>query len=263
MNWQVIRALIIKYGFVCSRNSFRLLDMTFWPVLDLLLWGFVTLYMIKSNQSIPGLAGFMIGAIILWNVMYRAQQVVGVSFLDDVWSRNLLNLFAAPIHAYEYIAASCIMGLIQSVLVLILLGGLAYSIDSVNLLKMGLGIGILFMNLILMGWSMGMISTAAVLRFGPPAEALAWALPGLLQPISAVFYPIAVLPGWMQAIAQCVPAAHVFEGMREAMAGQPIDPHHIMLAFGLNIIYMMTAAYFFKASLDDAKERGFLVKYGT
>jgi ABC-2 type transport system permease protein len=263
MNWRVIRALILKYAFVCSRNTFRLLDVTFWPVMDLLLWGFVTIYMMKMSNAVPGFVTFLIGAIIFWNVLYRAQQVVSVSFLDDVWSRNLLNLFVAPIRAYEYVAAGCLMGLAQALLVLILLGALAFFIDSVNLFGLGLNLGFLFVNLILMGWSMGMLTTSAVLRWGPPAEALAWALPGLLQPLSACFYPVSVLPAWLQPVALCVPASHVFEGMRQLLAGQPLDPNHVWCAFGLNVIYMTTAAFIYSASLDGARMKGFLAKYGT
>lgn len=262
MNWRVIRALILKYAFVCSRNSFRVLDLVFWPVLDLLLWGFVTIYMMKVSNAAPGFVTFLIGAIIFWNVLYRAQQVVSICFLDDVWARNLLNIFVAPIRPFEYMGASCLMGFAQSVIVLVLLGVLAYFIDSVNLFGLGLNLGLLFVNLMLMGWSVGLMTTACVLRWGPPAEALAWAVPGLLQPISACFYPVSVLPAWLQPVAMCVPASHVFEGMRQVLAGQPLDPHHVWYAFGLNVIYMTTSALVFSLSLEGAKMRGFLPNTG-
>jgi ABC-2 type transport system permease protein len=261
MNWRIIRALIIKYAFVCSRNTFRLLDVIFWPVMDLWLWGFVSIYMMKVNSALPAVASFLVGAIILSNVMYRAQQVVSVSFLDDVWARNLLNIFVAPVKASEYVSASCIMGLIQATFVLFLLSALAFACNSVNLFRMGWGLAFLFANLILMGWSMGMFATACVLRWGPPAEALAWAIPGLLQPISAVFYPVSVMPSWLRPVSLCVPATHVFEGMRQVLSGREIDLSHLWCAFGLNVIYMIVAALAFRSFLDRARGRGFLVKY--
>jgi ABC-2 type transport system permease protein len=122
---------------------------------------------------------------------------------------------------------------------------------------------LLFANLIFMGWSIGLMTTGFILKWGPPAEALAWAIPGLIQPISAVFYPVSVLPGWLQPIALCFPASHVFEGMRQSLSGREIDPMHIWLAFLLNVIYMVLAGLLFKSCLDGAKRRGFLVKYGT
>src|SRR5258708_38044774 len=103
MNLQIVKALLIKYAFIWSRTTFRILDLFFWPMIDLLVWGFLTVYMLKVGNSVPTLVTFLIGAIILWNVFYRSQQVVCVSFLDDVWSRNLLNVFAAPIRTIEYI----------------------------------------------------------------------------------------------------------------------------------------------------------------
>ena len=263
MNWRVVKALIVKYAFTCSRNNFRLMDVFFWPVMDLLLWGFVTVYMLKVSNAVPTFITFFIAAIILWNVLYRAQQVVSVSFLDDVWARNLLNIFAAPIRASEYVGASYIMGLLQAFVVLIVLGTLAYFVHSLNILTMGVYLGLLFGNLILMGWSIGLVTTACILRWGPPAEALAWAIPGIIQPLSAVFYPISVLPQWLQPVAVCFPASHVFEGMREILAKHSMSPSHLFYAFTLNVVYMVAAAYIFKICLDGAKMRGSLVKYGT
>ena len=263
MNFRVIRALIIKYAFVVSRNNFRLMDLFFWPVMDLFLWGFVTMYMMKMSHGVPSLVTFLIAAIILWNVLYRAQQVVSVSFLDDVWARNLLNIFAAPIRATEYVGAAYIMGLGQATLVLLLLATLAYFATSLNMFTMGFALPILFANLILMGWSLGLLTTGFILRWGPPAEALAWAIPGVIQPLSAVFYPVSVLPAWLQPIALCFPASHVFEGMRQILSGKGLDVNHIWCAIGLNVIYMTASGMIFKSCLDSAKQRGFLVKYGA
>lgn len=263
MNWRVIKALIVKYIFTCSRNNFRVMDIFFWPVMDLILWGFVTIYMLKVSNAVPTMITFFISAIILWNILYRAQQVVSVSFLDDVWSRNLLNIFAAPISAVEYVGASYLVGLVQSLVVLILLGTLSYYLHSLNILTMGLALGLLFGNLILMGWSIGLMTTSCILRWGTNAAALAWAVPGLLQPLSAVFYPVSVLPAWVQPFAYCLPASHVFEGMRQILAGGGVNINHIVSAFLLNIVYMAVAAWLFKFCLDGARMRGALVKYGT
>jgi ABC-2 type transport system permease protein len=263
MNWRIIRALILKYAFICSRHNFRLMDVFFWPVMDLLLWGFVTVYMMKVSNAVPSLVTFLIAAIILWNVMYRAQQVVSVSFLDDVWSRNLLNIFAAPIRATEYVGAAYLMGLAQGIVVMVLLSVLAFFIHSLNIYTMGISLGLLFVNLVLMGWSIGLMTTGFILRWGPPAEALAWAIPGIIQPLSAVFYPVSVLPGWLQPVALCFPASHVFEGMRQILSGRGLDPNHIWCAFLLNVIYLSAAGFCFNYFLEGARKRGFLVKYGT
>ena len=120
-----------------------------------------------------------------------------------------------------------------------------------------------FVNLLFMGWSLGMIVTGCVLRWGHKAEALAWAVPGIVQPLSAVFYPVSVYPAWIQPIALCFPASHVFEGMRQVLSGHGVSSYHMWCAMGLNVIYMALAALMFKTCLDGARRRGFLVKYGA
>ncbi|MBI4532603.1 MAG: ABC transporter permease [Candidatus Melainabacteria bacterium] len=261
MNWRVVRALIIKYAFICSRNSFRAMDLCFWPVMDLLVWGFVTVYMLKVSHAVPAAITFLIAATIMWNVLYRAQQVISVSFLDDVWSRNLLNIFVAPIKVSEYIAAAYLMGLVQAVIVVCLLGGLACLIYSFNVLSLGVSFALLFGNLLLMGWSMGLLTMGCILRWGPPAEALAWAIPFLVQPLSAVFYPVSILPAWLQPVAWCVPASHVFEGMRQVLEKGQLDAYHLWAASLLNILYMVVVAQVFQHFLAQARKRGYLAKY--
>jgi len=263
MNFRVVKALVLKYAFICSRNTFRALDVFFWPLMDLLVWGFVTLYMLKVTNAVPTMVTFLIAAVILWNVLYRAQQVVSVSFLDDVWSRNLLNIWAAPIRPIEYITASYLVGLTQALIVVLLLGPLASYIYHFNIFSMGIVFAALFANLLLMGWSLGLLVTGFILRWGPPAECLAWAVPFLIQPVSAVFYPVSVLPPWLQPVAAIVPASHVFEGMRQMVSQGQIDPSHLWCAFALNAIYMVLSACAFRFFFEQARRRGFLAKYAA
>lgn len=254
---------MIKFAFICARNTFRAMDVFFWPVMDLLIWGFLSVYMLKISNAVPAMVTMLIGATIMWNVLMRAQQLISVSFLDDLWSRNLLNIFAAPIKASEYVTAAYLMGFIQSFLVIVLLAILANLFYAFNLFSLGLPLALLFVNLLLMGWSLGLMTTALILRWGPPAEALAWAIPFLVQPVCAVFYPVSVLPVWLQPVTNWVPAAHVFEGMRGLLQTGHFDPSRMWCAFGLNIIYMIFAGMFFRHLFEQARERGYLAKYGT
>ncbi|PWT94279.1 MAG: ABC transporter [Candidatus Melainabacteria bacterium] len=263
MNLRVIKALILKYILIWSRTSFRIMDIFFWPVIDLLVWGFVTVYMLKVGNVVPSLITFLIAAIIFWNILYRSQQVVCVSFLDDVWSRNLLNIFASPIRTSEYVTATYIVGLIQSVIVMCLLGVLAYFLYSFNFLILGIGAALLFVNLLLMGWALGLFTTGFILRWGPPAEGLAWALPFLVQPISAVFYPVSVLPAWLQPVAWCVPSTYVFEGLRQYLAQGHLDITYVQMAFLLNVAYMVVCGLVFHFFFEEARKLGYLAKFGS
>lgn len=260
MNWHRISGLILRYRYLYSRSTFRLLDMFFWPTMDLLVWGFLSTYMMKMNSSMPAAVTFLIGAIIFWDVLYRSQQAVAVSFLEDVWSSNLLNVFVAPIRISEFIAATYCVGLFQSLVVIALTSVMAWFFYSFNLLTVGIGLLPYLINLLLMGWWMGMITTGLIVRWGHSAEALAWAVPYLVQPVIAVFYPVSVLPPWLQPVAWALPATHVFEGMRAALRGEPFDPVSVAWAFGLNLFYMVMCALFFRKMFDTARNRGLLAK---
>ena len=252
----------MKYAFICSRNTFRAMDICFWPVMDLLVWGFVTMYMLKVSHAVPGLITFLVGAVIMWNVFYRAQQVVCLSFLEDVWSRNLLNIFTSPVKVSEFITAAYIIGLIQSLIVAVLLSTMAAVAYHFNVIELGFDAGLLFANLLLLGWALGLISTALILRWGPQAEVLAWAVPFIVQPICAVFYPVSVLPGWLQPVAWCMPAAYVFEGLRALLAHSATSIwSYVLPAFALNLVYLAGAGLFFKLMFDQARDKGLLGRY--
>lgn len=262
MCWNRVYALILKYVYICSRNSFRAMDVLFWPVMDLLVWGFVTMYMLQVSNTVPGLVTFLIGAVIMWNIFYRAQQVVCISFLEDLWSRNLLNIFTAPVQIREFVTAAYILGLIQAVIVTIVMSIVAIIFYDFNILTLGVYAGALFANLMLMGWALGLVAVALIIRWGPQAEVLAWAVPFVVQPVSAVFYPISVLPPPLQVVAQMVPAAHVFEGMRALMTGSYENVwSQVGIALLLNLVYLIGSGVLFKMLFEQARERGLLAKY--
>lgn len=262
MKWNRINALVLKYAYICSRNAFRAMDVCFWPVVDLLVWGFVTLYLLKVSGAVPAMITFLVGAVILWNVFYRAQQVVCLSFMEDLWSRNLLNIFTSPVKVSEFITASYILGLAQALTVVVILSVMAAFMYNFNIMAMGFDLGLLFANLMLMGWAMGLVATSLIIRYGPQAEVLAWAIPFLVQPLCAVFYPVSVLPAWLQPLARCVPASYVFEGMRASLAGShDIVANYAITAFALNILYLAAAGLLFKFMFEQAREKGLLAKY--
>jgi ABC-2 type transport system permease protein len=237
------------------------MDIFFWPVVDLFMWGFLTLYMLKISHAVPTLITCLISASILWRILFCAQNSVTIAFLEDVWSRNLINIFVAPIKTVEYISAAYFSGCVQAVAITIILGILAAAAYSFNLLNLGLGFIFLFVNLLFVGWSLGLFSVGLILRLGPSAEVLAWAIPFLLQPVSAVFYPVSALPKWLQLVALCVPSAHVFEGMREILSTSHLAPYHIWCAFLLNLVFMVLSSVAFHLFLQSARRRGLLAKY--
>jgi ABC-2 type transport system permease protein len=263
MNPKRIGALALRYTFLYTRSVPRVAEMFFWPVMDLLVWGFITVYLTRMSNRVPAAVTFLLGSMIFWDILYRAQQAVTISFLEDIWARNLLNIFVAPIRIGEFIAATYVVGFVKILITVGVLAGLAWWFYSWNLFQLGLSLIPLFANLLLMGWAVGMVTTALIMRWGQSAEALAWGIPFLIQPVAAVFYPLNVLPTWIQPISLSIPATHVFEGMRQVLNGKGLSTHHLVWAFGLNIIYLVAAALFFRYMFNVAREKGLLAKLGT
>jgi len=263
MNFRHVRALVLRHTILYTRSAPRVVELFFWPAMDLMVWGFVTAYLLKVNNSAPPLVTFLLGAMIFWDILYRAQQGVTISYLEDVWSRNLLNVFVAPVRITEFIAATYIIGFLKVAVIVTSLTVMALLCYSFNLLSIGLALIPLFANLLILGWSLGLATTALLLRWGQAAEALAWAVPFAIQPLSAVFYPVSVLPPLLRPIALAIPSTHVFEGMRQVMRGEALSPQHLVWAFLLNGLYMGLAALLFNRVFQAARKDGRLTRQFT
>lgn len=260
MNWVRISGLMLRYFYLYKRTISRMFDIFFWPVMDLVLWGFVSLYLIRSGDDVPLFVAFFLGALIFWDAIFRSSVGVAASFLEDVWTQNFLNLFASPLKRSEFIAATVLSSFLRvviSILFMILLAGVFYHF---NLFTLGPWLLLFFANLLIMGWSLGIVAVSVILRFGQGAEIMAWAFAFLFQPISAVFYPVAVLPVVLQKVAFFVPASHVFEGMRELISSGRFSWQEFFLALGLNALYIAGAITLFMFVYREAKKKGRLAR---
>ncbi|GAA5480816.1 ABC transporter permease [Haloferula sargassicola] len=260
-----VQALVTRQVLLYTRNPVRAVELFFWPIVQLLVWGFVTMYLQQQAGSggqdgFARMITFLIGAIILWDALFRSQQGVAISFLEDVWTRNLLNVFAAPIRMTEYLSATFVVGLLRVVITGVVLAAIAWISYQFNLFQFQWKLFAFYANLMIFGWTLGILSTALVLRWGHGVESLAWAIPFMIQPFACVFYEVNVLPGWMQWVALAMPPAHVFNGMRSMVATGTLNPGDLVLAGGLNVAYLAVAGLLFSRTLSVARERGLLVK---
>lgn len=258
----IILALVTRQVLLFTRNPVRGFELFFWPIVQLLVWGFVTVFLQKQvgGDGFPEFITFLIGAIILWDALFRSQQGVAISFLEDVWTRNLLNIFAAPIRMTEYLAATFTVGLLRVFVTAAVLAVIAILAYSFNLFQFQWTLIAFYGNLMMFGWALGIISISMILRYGHAAESLAWAVPFMIQPFACVFYGVEVLPKWMQWISLAMPPAHIFEGMRSILAGNGLNPSRLLIATGLNVLYLAAAGLLFSHMLALARKRGLLVK---
>jgi len=255
-----ITALLLRYLYLYRRSAARVMGVVFWPVMDLLVWGFLTRYLEKASVPAPVL--FLLGAVIFWDVFYSSAQAITLSITEDIWSRNILNVFVSPIRVTELMTATALLGCLRALTSAALLSVLAAAFYGFRVGALGLALAPFLASLLLFGWAVGMMTTALILRYGQAAEALIWGVPFLIQPLSAAFYPVAILPAWLRPIALAIPATHVFEGMREVLAGGAFPAARLAAAFGLNAVYLAAGSAFFAWMLGRVREKGYLARLG-
>ena len=265
MNGPVRRIWGLMYRHLALyRHSWpRLLELMYWPVLQMCIWGFTASFITGRAEAdgTVAVAAALLGGVLLWEVALRSQMGVAISFLEELWSRNLGHLFVSPIRPWEMLAALVgisVLRMLTGVLPAILIAFLLYAF---NLFAMGPVVVLFFANLMVMGWWVALGVVSLILRHGAGAEALAWSVLFGLTPISAVFYPVSVLPAALQPVALALPSAHVFEGMRAALGGT-VRWDHLAWAVGLNALWMAAGLLLFAGQFRQARLRGALLNIG-
>ena len=260
--WVRIWAMVLRHYYLIRGSWPRLLELIYWPALQMTLWGFITLFFETHSSWVAEAAGILISAVLLWDVMFRGQISLFLSFIEEIWSRNLGHLFVSPLRPGEMIMALLLVSLVRT---LIGVGGaaiLAIILFDVSVFELGVPLAAFFANLIIMGWSLGLIVSGLVLRFGQGAESLGWAAIFLVQPVSGVYYPISVLPNWLQPIATAIPSTHVFEGLRAILIDETFRIDLLLNAAALNLIFVTTSVFIFFAILRYARIHGQLLQLG-
>jgi ABC-2 type transport system permease protein len=257
-----VYAVVLRQLYLYRRSFNRLLEVFYWPVMDLLLWGFVTVYLQKSAARIPLFVSFFIGALILWDILFRAEQGISVSFLEDMWSRNLVNVFVTPVRVSEYLLGLLSISVLKVAAAFTVMSVLGWVFYSFSIFKLGLALLPLAVNLVAMGLAVGIFTTALILRYGLEAEILAWAVPFLFMPFSAVFYPVDILPPVLKTVARFLPSAYSFEGMRTVIKTSSLPVADMLRAAGLNVLYISLAVLFFARTYKKVLIKGIIPKIG-
>src|SRR5437899_5823709 len=262
MKFHRLPALLSRHLYLYKRSFPRVMEIIYWPFVDLVIWGFITLYLERFKGTMPSFVTFFLGALILWDVLFRAQQGITISFLEEVWSRNLMNLFASPLKPSEFLAATMLLSIGKVVAVSCVTVMAALLFYSFNVFVLGLSLVPFLLNLIVTGWCIGVLTTGLIMRYGQEVEVLAWGLVFLFQPISCVFYPRSVMPLWLQSIARVSPAAHVFAGIRAVITAGTFPAHELAWAVGLNALYLTVLVVWFHMMFAACKDKGLLVRVG-
>ncbi len=265
MSTRRIWALILRNLYLYKRSFPRLIEVFYWPIIDLLMWGFIMIFLSRSEfvgiqAATVNILSFFIGAFILWSVFMRSSLGVSIAYLEDQWSRNLLNLFVSPLSELEFIASILISGLLKVILALTVASLAAWALYHFNIFGLGLALIPFAANLLVFGWIVGLIASSLIMRFGHGIEVIAWGLTFLIYPFSAVFYPVSVFPPLVRKIVFFNPLTHVFEGMRSIIQTGSWPGRELWLAFGLNGLFLLGAVGFFLYMFSLVRRHGYLLK---
>ena len=257
-----IMTMVLRYWYLLRGSWPRIVELAYWPTVQMIMWGFLTLHLRDSSTWVAQAAGVLITGVLLWDILFRGQLGYTLSFLEEMYSRNLGQLFVSPLRPIELVLAMMATSLMRTLLGVIPAALLAIPLFAWNVFDVGLPLIAFFFNLLVMGWAVGMMVTAMLLRVGLGGESLAWLVIFLLLPVSAVYYPVSVLPEWLQYVAWALPPAHVFEGMRAVLFDGTFRWDLLAAAVALNLVYLAIGAATFLWSFHVARKRGLLLGAG-
>jgi ABC-2 type transport system permease protein len=255
-----IRAVVLRHVYEVCRNPNHITYMVYWPVVNIAVWGFFTLYLRHGDRLQPGVVSCLLGAVILWGLFNAFQRDMAVGFLEELWSRNLVSLFASPLSVSEYVTGLIIVSLAKAMVGLIVESLIAWGFYHYDIFPMLPRLIPFILNLVLFALTMGIVVTGLIFRYTTKFQAMAWSFAGLLMPLSCVFYPLSSLPSFMRPMAWILPTTHSFEGMREAIERGGFSILHFKWGLELNTIYLIFAVVFFQWMFESARSRGLLVK---
>jgi ABC-2 type transport system permease protein len=257
-----IGAMILRYWYLLLSSWPRLLELLYWPTLQVITWGFLQTYVAQNANFFARAGGTLIGAVMLWDILLRGQLGFSISFLEEMWARNLGNLMMSPLKPVEFLASLMVMSLIRLAIGLVPMTILAIILFHFNVFSFGLPLIAFFCNLIFTSWSVGVFVSGLVLRNGLGAESIVWTMMFALMPLACVYYPVSVLPHWLQYVAWALPPTYVFEGMRALLIDHVFRADLMAAALLINAVLLMASFAAFLALLRSARRHGSLLGGG-
>ena len=257
-----IQAMVLRYWYLLMSSWPRLLELIYWPALQIITWGFLQSYISQNDGFFARAGGTLIGAVILWDILFRGQLGFSISFLEEMWARNLGNLMMSPLKPIEFLLALMVMSLIRLAIGVVPMTGLALFLFHFNFYGLGLPLIAFFCNLIFTSWSVGIFVSGLVLRNGLGAESIVWTLMFALMPLACIYYPVSVLPHWLQYVAWSLPPTYVFEGMRSLLIDGVFRGGLMLAALAINAVLLVASFAAFLALLRSARLHGSLLGSG-
>jgi ABC-2 type transport system permease protein len=256
-------AIVLRQAYLVRGSVARVLPLFIWVAVDMVLWGFITRYLNTVSHAGVDFVMTLLGAVLLWDFFSRIIQGVTTAFLEDVWSRNFLNLFSTPLSIAEYVAGLVASSMASSLVGVAVMLVLVTTFFGLSFLGYGVALIPFLLLLFVFGIALGVSASALVLWLGPSSEWLIWPIPAMIAPFAGVFYPVSTLPGWMRAVSYALPPSPVFEGMRAIVAGQRVSAVALARGGALAGVYLVAACWFFGRIYRHAVQTGLIARYSA
>lgn len=256
MNFNRVNAMFLRYLINMRHNYDRLADMFYWPAMELFIWGLTGLYLAQLNSNSSQYLFVILNGLVFWIVIWRAQYEITTNLLAELWDRNIINIFSTPLKVREWIAAFMIFGLMKTIISLIFSAILAFIFYKYNIFAYGLYLIPFLASLLLTGWAGGFFVAAFLIRFGMKIQTIAWAGIVIIVPFSAIYYPLSILPDWVQIVGKFIPSTYIFEGLRELLFTGNLSIDKLLISFALNIFYLVLSIWFFVTMFRKSRNLG-------
>lgn len=257
-----VTAVARRHAIVIRRVPFRLFDIVLWPVVDVVLYGSIGVFVsTQSTSASRSSATYMLAGIMLFHFLYQAQVANSTAFLEETWSRNLLNIVTTPVTEWEYAAGMALVGLakLAAGIAMVIAAGLV--LYSFNLFDLGLALIPIAASLMVLGWAISLLVIGLVLRFGQAAEAWTWGILFMIMPLSGVFYPVSSLPPVLRPIGRALPTTYAFEAARQILDGQAVPWRSIGIAWLGAAVCVGLAVSYIARMLTTFRRRGYVTRF--
>ncbi len=257
-----IGAMILRYWYLIRSSWPRILELIYWPFVQMLMWGFLQTHLAQTSSYYAQAAGLFLGGVLLWDILVRTQLGFSLSFLEEMWSRNLGHLLMSPLRANELIAALMSVSMLRLAIGFLPVAFFAYAFFDFNIFSLGPAFIAFFANLVFTSWGLALATTGVVLRYGLGAEGFAWFIVFILLPLCCVYYPVSILPEWLQYVSLSLPPTYVFEGLRGILLEGVVKTDLLVKAVLLNAVVFSIGYYVFRRLLRSARVHGSLMQMG-
>ena len=262
MTFHRIYALFLRHFYLIKGSFPRILDLIYWPTIQIILWGFISKFFSIYSNFYNNTLGIILTCAILYDILFRSSISFNMLFLEEIWSRNFTNLFIAPLKIKEIIISLIFTALVRTLIGLVPAIILTSPLFGVSILKLGFPLLLLFLSLYIFGITLGLFVSAGLIRFGPAFENIAWSSLFLLAPLGCIYYPIEILPNFFQIIAKGLPLVYIFDETRNILINGFINYENLKQAYLLNLIYLICGICLFYYAYLRARVKGTLINMG-